>query len=74
MGVAELPLNDGQRHSFAGHLDGVSVPELVRAKRRCTPACAARRRSYSWSPARTTIRFVTRLLADRRCVRLRPPS
>jgi hypothetical protein len=28
--MAELALDDDQRHAFAGELDGVSVPELVR--------------------------------------------
>ena len=28
--VAELALDDDQRHAFAGELDGVRVPELVR--------------------------------------------
>src|SRR5688572_676543 len=30
VGVAELALDDDQRHALAGHLDGVRVPELVR--------------------------------------------
>jgi hypothetical protein len=33
--VAELPLDDDQRHAFASHLDRVGVSELVRSK---TPA------------------------------------
>jgi hypothetical protein len=28
--VAELALDDDQRHAFASHLDGVCVAELVR--------------------------------------------
>ena len=28
--MAELALDDDQRHAFASQLDGVSVPELVR--------------------------------------------
>src|SRR5215218_11291946 len=32
VGVAELALDDDQRHAFAGHLDGVRVAELVRRK------------------------------------------
>jgi hypothetical protein len=30
MGMSELPLDDGQPDPFVGHLDRVSVPELVR--------------------------------------------
>src|SRR5215211_3255403 len=30
VGVAELALDDDQRHALAGHLDGVGVAELVR--------------------------------------------
>src|SRR5215217_9435650 len=30
VGVAELALDDGQWHAFAGHFDGVRVAELVR--------------------------------------------
>ncbi len=30
--VAELALDDDQRDAFVGHLDGVSVPQLVRGK------------------------------------------
>jgi hypothetical protein len=30
--VAELALDDDQRHAFASHLDGMGVPELVRRK------------------------------------------
>ena len=30
--MAELALDDDQRHAVAGHLDGVRVPELVRRK------------------------------------------
>jgi hypothetical protein len=32
MGMPELPLDDWQRDPFVGHLDRVSVPELVRGK------------------------------------------
>jgi hypothetical protein len=32
--VAQLALNDDQRHAFARHLDGVRVPELVRGEGR----------------------------------------
>ena len=27
--MAELPLNDDERHAFASHLNGVRVPELM---------------------------------------------
>jgi hypothetical protein len=30
LAVAELALNDDQRHAFASHFDGMRVPELVR--------------------------------------------
>jgi hypothetical protein len=30
--VAELPLDDHQRHAFVGELDGVSVAQLVRGE------------------------------------------
>src|SRR5215211_2657896 len=32
VGVAELALDDDQRHALAGHLDGMRVAELVRRK------------------------------------------
>jgi len=32
VGVAELALDDDQRHALAGHLDGVRVAQLVRRK------------------------------------------
>ena len=42
--VAELALDDVQRHAFARELDRVRVPQLMGAKRRRrTPARAARR-------------------------------
>jgi len=30
--VAQLALNDNERHAFASHLDSVGVPELVRGE------------------------------------------
>jgi hypothetical protein len=38
VGVPELALDDDQRHTLAGHLDGVRLAQLVGAKRRRTPA------------------------------------
>ena len=32
VGVAELALDDDEWHAFAGHLNGVGVPELVRCE------------------------------------------
>jgi hypothetical protein len=49
--VSELALDDDQRYAFARHLDGVGVAELVRAKRRRTPAAAAVRRSSARAAA-----------------------
>jgi hypothetical protein len=50
-GVSELALDDDQRDTFARHLDGVGVAELVRANRRRTPASAAVWRSCSRAAA-----------------------
>jgi hypothetical protein len=42
--VAELSLDDDERHAFVGHLEGVGVAQLMRGKApahagaRCTPA------------------------------------
>jgi hypothetical protein len=49
--LPELALDDGQRYAFAGHLDRVSVSQLVGAKRRRTAAVAAVRRSSARAPA-----------------------
>ncbi len=49
--VSEVALDDDQRNAFAGHLDGVGVPELAGAKRRRTPAAAAVRRSSARAAA-----------------------
>jgi hypothetical protein len=38
--VAELALDDDQRHAFASELDGIRVPDWCGAKRRRTPAAA----------------------------------
>src|SRR3954452_14535896 len=43
--VAELALDDDQRHAFAGHLDGMRVPQLVRREAPTHPASRATRRS-----------------------------
>src|SRR5215207_897208 len=40
VGVAELALDDDQRHAFAGHLDGMRVAELVRRKAPTHPGLA----------------------------------
>ncbi|MDQ6857315.1 MAG: hypothetical protein M3Z57_09610 [Candidatus Dormibacteraeota bacterium] len=32
VGVPELPLDDRDRDAFAGHLNGVGVPELMRSE------------------------------------------
>jgi hypothetical protein len=36
--VAELSLDDDQRHAFVSHLDSVGVAQLMRGKARRTPA------------------------------------
>ena len=38
IGMPELALYDQQRDTLAGHLDGVSMSQLVGATRRRTPA------------------------------------
>src|SRR5262245_59517344 len=40
VGVAELALDDDQRHAFAGHLDGMRVAELVRREAPTHPGLA----------------------------------
>src|SRR4051812_20352266 len=40
VGVAELALDDDQRHAFAGHFDGVRVAELVRREAPTHPGLA----------------------------------
>ena len=48
--VAELALDHLERDTFAGHLDGVRLAQLVGAKRRRTPAFVeTRRASHDWS-------------------------
>jgi hypothetical protein len=37
--VAELTLDDYQRHAFTRHLDGVGVPELVRREAPADTCC-----------------------------------
>jgi hypothetical protein len=37
-GVAELALDDDERHALTRHLDGVGVAQLVRSEARRTPA------------------------------------
>jgi hypothetical protein len=39
--VPELSLYDDQRYAFAGHLDGVSVPKLVRGEPAPHSGCAS---------------------------------
>ena len=48
--VAELALDDRQRHTFAGHLHRVRVAKLMGRNRRRTPASAASRRSSARAP------------------------
>jgi hypothetical protein len=48
--VSELPLDDHKRDSFAAHLDGAGVAELVWANRRRTPAARAVLRSWTRIP------------------------
>jgi hypothetical protein len=40
--VAELALNDDQRHAFASHFDGVRVQELVRREAPAHTGCYGR--------------------------------
>src|SRR4051794_24918201 len=49
--VAQLTLDDDQRHAFVSHLDGVGVSELIGRERRRTPALAEARRSSARAAA-----------------------
>ena len=35
--MAELPLDDHERHTFASHFDGVGVPKLMRSEPAADP-------------------------------------
>jgi hypothetical protein len=48
--VAELALDNVERHALAGHLHRVCMAELVRANRRRTPALPASTRSSARTP------------------------
>ena len=37
--MPQLPLYDHQRHALARHLDGVSMPELMRGEPPTHPGC-----------------------------------
>ena len=51
VGVPELALDDAQRHSLAGELDGVSMAQWCGANRRLTPASDAWRRNSARTAA-----------------------
>jgi hypothetical protein len=62
VGVAELALNDEQRHALARHLKGVGMPQLVRRKppphtgpARRMPQVRARRRGRPWPSTGRTV-------------------
>ena len=59
--VSELALDDDQRYTFAGHLDGVGVPELVRSE---TPA---RRRRARARAASARVRVLAQQVSPPRC-------
>ncbi|MDQ6605351.1 MAG: hypothetical protein M3Z06_02235 [Actinomycetota bacterium] len=51
VGVPELPLDDGERNAFTGHLDRVGVPELVRREPPAYPGAGAEMPSSARAPA-----------------------
>src|SRR3954454_4295425 len=57
--VAELALDDHQWHAFAGHLDGVRVPQLMRGEPSadtCRGGGAPQLRASGGGPPRATTR------------------
>jgi hypothetical protein len=58
--VAELALDDDQRHAFAGHLYRVCVARLIRSKASPHTGRAAVRRSSARAPLAVQIRLTER--------------